>query len=720
MTTFEFFDSQYRFTNPVRIFKANDPYFVDVDNIPIKQLNENDNWLRDQFLNLRLSTEGGIGRDGFKELQPYVVGADNVVRVKPGRFTARINDAYNLTPLQVISKITGTAADSYNTWEAASLSDETIGSILEGFKTAVALNLNGLVERAFTRPAYVSDSADTRFTSQTSPKIAIITGRDSAYGQPPYGNTDVILWDNFTDSSTGAIDPNSYIIRQYDDTNSNTTIGFARMASAETAFIKRWRGIARTSVVDIPEELSIEIPAFDARDFYYIDSQGGQQFIDAATQRIDLLFVYAKPIDASSTTVAKFVNGSPTTITQPELGIVYGAGIGVNFRETNVRTQTVLEPNGISKNFPGTQDSTLPDGTLKMLASYGDQLGTNTGFNISGNLIKGSFPSPDDLMNLSPLLDEDLGTNSFSLIGQTVLPLAYIVVRKAASLNVDGTPILTGDDIVDIRPFFRTTELSYNERAGIAAAVPAPSIANPIVTQAEMDYELKKLRADILARIPAIPNIQTPTYRTFYTRQEKTVTLPTDVLIKQGLATTNNFGSKNNPTEIVLNASDFVSGSPLLFPSFPNEPEAYRRYLTEVNLRIEAVHFENDIWPACLSIGFLDANANRAVEPRYVKSSVIGLTIADGEVRNGDGYGGYRTVNHVSYSVSGSNTAAPVLPLIMKSYISRDEIIDTGSPLSVTENPYDTLPGDSLYFKVYLTGYKYVTVERFKGIPLDS
>ena len=42
-------DSVYRFTDPVRYFKANDPYYFEVDNIPLKQLMENCNWLRDQL-----------------------------------------------------------------------------------------------------------------------------------------------------------------------------------------------------------------------------------------------------------------------------------------------------------------------------------------------------------------------------------------------------------------------------------------------------------------------------------------------------------------------------------------------------------------------------------------------------------------------------------------------------------------------------------------------
>ena len=41
-------DSAYQFTDPVRTFKANDPYYWEVDNIPIEQLQENCLWLKDQ------------------------------------------------------------------------------------------------------------------------------------------------------------------------------------------------------------------------------------------------------------------------------------------------------------------------------------------------------------------------------------------------------------------------------------------------------------------------------------------------------------------------------------------------------------------------------------------------------------------------------------------------------------------------------------------------
>lgn len=714
MTSFNFADSQYRFTSPVRYFKANDPIYYEVDNIPLKQLHENDLWLKDQIFSVRTAAEGGIERSDINELRPYVDGFDNVVKVKPGRFTARINDAYGITPLQVITKLTGTSATDYNTWTAASLSSSGIASIIDRFKQAVAINLNGLVERAFTRPSFIPDYADTRFTSQTSPRLSlIISGLESSYGQPPYPLTNAVLWSNFNDQSNASIRSDLYVIRQYDDTNANTTVGFARMGSAETAFIKKWRGIARTAIVDVPQELNIEIPAFNTRDYFYIDSQGVRQYLTAATQRIDLLFVYSKPIDTSSTTIAKYVNGSPTTITRAELGIVYGAGLGVDFKSSNTRNQKVLESAGLTKLYPGTDDATLPDGTVKMLAHFGDESGQNTGFNVSGLSIKGSFPSPDDLMNLSPLLDEDLASSSMSFIGQSVLPLAYIVVRKGSTVNSDGSPIITSNDIIDIRPFFRTTELSYNERAGIAAAVPSLSIANPVVTQAELDFELKKARRDIQTLIPTIPDIPNPTYNTFYYESEKTIYLEQEILIKQGASLPDIWGTRGNPQEVFIPSELIASAAPILFPSAPNEPEKYSKFCRELILRAEGLHIAGDNNPTYLFVGIGDGSLQSTDTVAYTKAAVAGTWINSGNAQNGGGYGG---IPGALNTFGVYFETPPVLPFLAKTFITHLAISDgqDGQPVYGSVG----IGSSNIYFKLYLIGYKIVEVSRFKGIPL--
>ena len=99
-------ESGYRFTDPIRLFKANDPYYFEVDNIPLKQIHENSLWLKDQlgggpggsFL-------GTVTRGNIEELRPYATGADRVVRVKPGRYSARINDAYSRDPLSFLQQV---------------------------------------------------------------------------------------------------------------------------------------------------------------------------------------------------------------------------------------------------------------------------------------------------------------------------------------------------------------------------------------------------------------------------------------------------------------------------------------------------------------------------------------------------------------------------------------------------------------------------------------
>ena len=132
-----------------------------------------------------------------------------------------------------------------------------------------------------------------------------------------------------------------------------------------------------------------------------------------------------------------------------------------------------------------------------MLAHPGDE-GGNNGFTTSAGTIKGSFPSPDDLLNLAPVISENLEVTAWPLIGQTILPIAYIRVRNG---QVGLPDILTQDDIMDIRPFFRTTELAYNERAGIAAATPQISIANPVVSEAHLEKVRTEIYNDLFQRI---------------------------------------------------------------------------------------------------------------------------------------------------------------------------------------------------------------------------
>ena len=159
-----YFETSNRYTAPVRYFKANDPYYYEVDNIPIKQLEENAKFLKDQVDGL-LKNQGRefldagetttLDRVKFNELKPIVDGTDSKVRVMPGRFTARINDAYTKTPLQVVTQgLTGLGGLNFgfpapNGYTVETANGATVAAALEKWQSKTASNatlMNGLFE----------------------------------------------------------------------------------------------------------------------------------------------------------------------------------------------------------------------------------------------------------------------------------------------------------------------------------------------------------------------------------------------------------------------------------------------------------------------------------------------------------------------------------------------------------------------------------------------
>jgi len=457
-----FKESNFVFSDPIRYFKENDPYYWEVDNIPLKQLQENCLWLKDQIASNPAAD--GIDRNELNELRPYAEGNTNIVKVKPGRFIARINDAYNKDPLQKLTMLTGEAAGTYESFNNTS-GLELAASVLSRFQSTTAnqaLSLNGLVERVLTWPSLDSEPFGATEIVNSLPRLAAGT----ASSRWPLLSTFPFI---------------PTLIQAY-----GAPYELPRISSE---FIKQFRGVARTAVVDVPDELSIQIPNFDANDFFTTDEVGTKTLLTNANVRIDLLFVYSKPVDTSSTTLQKWSGGSPATITKPILGLVRGAGVGI------VRSTVETTP---------ARD---PAGNSQILADYKDASIATNGFQATSVNIHGSFPSPDDLMNIAPVISEKLAETDPQLIGQTILPLAYIAVRKNATVNSLGNVVISESDIVDIRPFFRTTELSYNERAGLAAAIPAPSLANPVITQFNLDSEGSKLRQYVDGEIARVTGL---------------------------------------------------------------------------------------------------------------------------------------------------------------------------------------------------------------------
>ena len=466
--------ANYTFTQPIRYFKANDPYYYEVDNIPLRQLEENilfiHQELKSQFGGKGGGPEGGGGGSGgaltsdselditkISNLKPAKLFG-RTVRVRKGRFNAVIRDTNKsplvkvglTTPGIILSDLSQAPADTIaNVWNAFVESNEAQG--------AAPYNMNGLeiLHTFHITPGGLGRSWQTVVptTGGNFPNYATVpngTHKESfpifnKYG--PLTPADLANRISYTAENLGAI---------------------------HLAFVNDWRAPLRTSVVDFPEDLELEIPEWDNEDFYYYDAEGNKQQITDATQRIDLLVAYALPIDANSATLPDYSGGfcnagiidpAAKTITAPTLGLIKGAGLGI--RRDNVRNS--IETTG------GCGDPGSP-GAPRILSNQNDSLATaNQGIlDSEGVIVHGSFPSPDDLANLAPLAALDVEDGDFQLIGQAALPLAYIVVKKESTEIADA-------DVIDIRPFLRTTEFTYNERAGIGAANPPLSFANPAV-----------------------------------------------------------------------------------------------------------------------------------------------------------------------------------------------------------------------------------------------
>jgi hypothetical protein len=490
MAEFKFTPSDRTFTSPVRKFKENDPYYFEVDNIPLGQLEENDLFLLDQLTGLKLT---GVSRSDLTELKPWATGGDSSVRVNPGRYIARINDAYGKTYKkladphfipEVGSLFNGVffgGAGKYITLAAA---QEIIAENVEKFKVGVgtnALHLTGLVERILSHKQGAS-----------------------LFGNIPAGNLDPSSLITWSDDDYPGI--NNYKEIWVDIQNEFSTNILGNLSQLATEFTRRWGGAIRTALVDVASELSVQIPPFDANDFYYKNSAGELTKVtnaDSAT-RIDLVFLYSAPVDATSegTTVLSQKNApnNAKNISKPELGVLVGAGLGLdleNFSGNIGEAQEVSQ--AVAPVISTGKSTTLTNVDAYMLPNVADSFAVAGGFiTDSGTRIYGSIPSPDDVMNLAPLLFENLEDNDYRLIGQSILPLAYIV-RKQGSITVEA------DDVVDIRPFLRTTELTYDERAGIAAAGPPLSMANPAVGRKELAHHLKNFKANVSDMIKEPP-----------------------------------------------------------------------------------------------------------------------------------------------------------------------------------------------------------------------
>ena len=80
-----------RINEDIRFYLPADPYYYQVDNLPLEDLLANDVRLQNQIDSIQ-SSDGGntVGRAGFTELQPFIdTGLPGTVSVRPGNFIGR-------------------------------------------------------------------------------------------------------------------------------------------------------------------------------------------------------------------------------------------------------------------------------------------------------------------------------------------------------------------------------------------------------------------------------------------------------------------------------------------------------------------------------------------------------------------------------------------------------------------------------------------------------
>ena len=81
-----------RINEDIRFYLPADPYYYQVDNLPLEDLLDNDVRLQNQIDSIQ-SSDGGntVGRAGFTELQPFIdTGLPGTVSVRPGNFIGRV------------------------------------------------------------------------------------------------------------------------------------------------------------------------------------------------------------------------------------------------------------------------------------------------------------------------------------------------------------------------------------------------------------------------------------------------------------------------------------------------------------------------------------------------------------------------------------------------------------------------------------------------------
>jgi hypothetical protein len=236
-----------------------------------------------------------------------------------------------------------------------------------------------------------------------------------------------------------------------------------------TDFVRGTHGVARTAVCEFYANANGSSKGVVLDDFDSEDFNGGV----APFERLDLIYLKGtKALDTDGDTPTTDPAFSQNHIPAVEIGVIKGAGFRTD-AAGGTRTNGTRFTNPITRGkgrTTGMGQSDIPAQT-----------------NLPGF---GTVPMPDDLANFAQHFTSTVAHSDFiefqvETQAAFTLPIAYVRVPKGYTA---GDPIPPGN-IVDIRPFFRTTELTGSEREAIATSW-QPHGGNPFVTEKHLDSEI--------------------------------------------------------------------------------------------------------------------------------------------------------------------------------------------------------------------------------------
>ena len=258
-------------------------------------------------------------------------------------------------------------------------------------------------------------------------------------------------------------------------------------------FVRKTNAIGRTAVVQFTKYQPIESPE-PIFQRVQIDPNPASDYNgdNPPSERLDLIYIEANnslDTDGDSPTATDHVLNWGTenkTYRQAQHGNLAKLGCiqGAFFRTDGIND------NGMRLDRPTGSMSTNPSHGRIMGTSQADVPAST---NLPGF---GSIPMPDDLVNQS---NSTYVQNAEAFALEQIhthpvfsLPIAYVRVPLGYQI---GDPI-SNENVIDIRPFLRTTELTYNERAGIMMGE-QPNGDNPFVTESALTSKTGSFTSDI-------------------------------------------------------------------------------------------------------------------------------------------------------------------------------------------------------------------------------